>query len=76
MISMAEWPDVRSRPFAVDLLRDPRDREVMMIFTRRTDERTLIGKIFFTEEGEVNRRNIFLILFLLILLGNFDRVFK
>lgn len=50
--------------------------EVIMLFTSRTDNRNWLARVFFTEEGEVNRRNIFLILFLLILLGNCDRVFK
>jgi hypothetical protein len=45
-----------------------------MIFSQRPDERSFIQKIFFTEEGEVNRRNIFLILFILGLLGNLDRL--
>jgi len=47
-----------------------------MIFSQKTDNRSLLARIFFTEDGDVNRRNIFLLIFLLILLGNCDRVIK
>jgi hypothetical protein len=46
-----------------------------MLWTSRTDNRTWLRKLFFTEEGEVNRRNLFLILVLLVLIGNLDRLF-
>ena len=47
-----------------------------MLFSQKTDDRSFLAKIFFTNDGDVNRRNIFLLIFLLILLGNCDRVIK
>ena len=40
------------------------------------DQRSLPARIFFTDEGEVNRRNIFILILLLVILGNIDRVIK
>lgn len=47
-----------------------------MLFSQKTDNRSFLAKIFFTDDGDVNRRKIFLLIFLLILLGNCDRVIK
>jgi hypothetical protein len=47
-----------------------------MLFSQKNDNRSFLARIFFTDEGDVNRRNIFLLIFLLVLLGNCDRVIK
>ncbi|MEY4168758.1 MAG: hypothetical protein ACOYLF_07680 [Blastocatellia bacterium] len=47
-----------------------------MLEIQKKETRPFPAWIFFTDEGEVNRRNIFLLLLLLILLGNIDRIVK
>lgn len=47
-----------------------------MLFSQKKDDRSMLARLFFNDEGDVNRRNIFLLIVLLVLLGNCDRVIK
>lgn len=60
----------RSRQRIISRKRSP------MLFSQKKDDRSMLARLFFNDEGDVNRRNIFLLIFLLVLLGNCDRVIK